>query len=272
MHGSRSGGLALYTLREEMARDARGTLAAVADLGYGYLEAAGYEPAADGGAGTFYGMAPAAFAALLDASGLAPMSTHMGAATRENADRLAADARAAGFAYFVLPVPPMGAFRVDEATGVMSMGKPVAQVAADVNAIAARVRAAGLRCLYHNHDFEFRRGPGGVVPIEYLLAHSDPETLGFEVDLFWAIRAGADPVDYFSRYPGRWPAWHLKDMDGEGRFAPVGTGAIDFGGIAAARARAGLELAFVEQDETYGGMTPLGAAAAGLEGLRALSL
>ena len=158
-------GVALYTLRDEMGADPRGTLAAVAALGYAYVEAAGYDPEAR----TFYGMTPAAFAAYLDRLGLAPMSTHMGAVTRDNVDALVADSRAAGFAYFVIPVPPMGAFGVDEETRAMLMEKPMAEVMADVNCIAERGRAGDIAVLYHNHDFEFRPAADGVVPTEYFL-------------------------------------------------------------------------------------------------------
>ena len=269
---ARSGGIALYTLREDMGRDPRATLAAVADLGYAYVEAAGYAPGEGGAAGTFYGMAPEAFAALLDSLGLAPKSTHMGMATRDNVDRLAADTRAAGFEYFVLPVPPMGAFGVDEDTRTMLMKKPVAEVMADVNLIASRVRAAGLACLYHNHDFEFKPNADGLVPIEYFLEHSDPGELAFQMDLFWVTKAGADPVDYINRYPGRWRSFHVKDMDAEGRFAPVGTGSIDFARVLAERERAGLAFFLVEQDATYDGQTPLEAVAQSREGLGALGL
>ncbi len=249
------GGLALYSVRDAMGEDPRGTLRKVAAMGYTSVEAAGYDD------GRFYGMAPAEFKAYLKEVGLRPVSTHMGMATTENAARLAADAKAAGFEYFVIPVPPMGAFAYDAATKRMSMSQPVATVMANVNAIAAAVDAAGLKCLYHNHDFEFRADGSGVVPIEYFLANSDPKTLNFQMDLFWVTKAGADPVAYFDKYPGRWKAWHVKDMDAEGRFAPVGTGSIDFKRILAAERKAGVEFYLVEQDQTFGGQTPLEAVA-----------
>ena len=268
----RSGGIALYTVRDDMGRDPRATLAAVADLGYAYVEAAGYAAGEDGAEGTFYGMPPAAFRVLLDSLGLQPMSTHMGGATRDNAARLAADARAAGFRYFVIPVPPAGAFGVDEETGRMLMREPMAEVMEEINAIAEGVATAGLECLYHNHDFEFEAGPDGAVPIEYFLEHSDPAALNFQMDLFWVTKAGADPVDYIGRYPGRWRSFHVKDMDAEGRFAPVGTGSIDFARVLAERERAGLAFFLVEQDATYDGQTPLEAVAQSREGLGALGL
>ena len=257
----RFGGLALYTLRDTMAADPRAVLKEVADLGYAYVEAAGYED------GRFYGMTPAEFGAYLAEVGLRPMSSHMGMATAENVDTLAAHVKAAGFEYFVIPVPPMGAFAYDPATQTLSMTQDVETVMANVNMIAEACAQAGLKCLYHNHDFEFVADASGVTPIDYFLANSDPAKLNFQMDLYWVTKAGADPLAYFGRYPGRWKAWHVKDMDAEGRFAPVGTGGIDFGRILAERDAAGLDFYLVEQDQTFDGMTPLEAVAVSRQGL-----
>jgi sugar phosphate isomerase/epimerase len=245
------GGLALYTLRDTLPQNPRAVLQQVADLGYAYVEAAGWQD------GQFYGMAPSEFQNLLDDVGLKPMSSHQGGATLENLDQMIADVKAAGFEYFVLPVPPMGAFAFDPETRKLSMTQDLETVMGNINMIADRAAAAGLKTLYHNHDFEFRADGDGVVPIEYFLEHSDPDKLNFQMDLYWVTRAGADPLDYFARYPDRWKAWHVKDMDGEGRFAPVGTGSIDFGRIWAAREQAGMEFYLVEQDMTFDGQTPL---------------
>ncbi len=239
------GGLALYTLRDTMGVDPRAALRQVAADGYAYIEAAGYQD------GKFYGMSPTEFKSFLDEVGLKPMSSHNGGITMDNLDQTIADVKAAGFEYLVIPVPPMGAFGVDPETRTMQMKKPMEEVMADINTIAARCAAAGLKCLYHNHDFEFRETAEGVVPIEYFLENSDPEQLNFQMDLFWVTKAGADPLDYFSRYPGRFKAWHVKDMDSEGRFAPIGEGSINFARILAEKAESGMEFYLVEQDQTF---------------------
>ena len=260
--GERFGGLALYTLRDTLPQNPRAVLKEVAELGYAYVEAAGWQE------GGFYGMPAADFRALLDEVGLQPKSSHQGGATLENLDQMIADVKEAGFEYFVIPVPPMGAFAVDPETRKLSMEQDLETVMANLNLIADRVDAAGLKCLYHNHDFEFRPDANGVVPIDYFLEHSDPDKLNFQMDLYWVTRAEADPLDYFARYPGRWRAWHVKDMDPEGRFAPVGTGSIDFASIWAAREQAGLEFYLVEQDMTFNA-TPLEAIAESRTGLQA---
>ena len=98
-------------------------------------------------------------------------------------------------------------------------------VMGNTNDIADKVVAGGLKCLYHNHDFEFKPDTGGKVDIEYIIENSDPEKLNFQMDLCWVTKAGADPIAYFDKAPGRFFAWHVKDMDDQGRFAPSAKGA-----------------------------------------------
>ena len=255
------GGLALYTLRDTLPANPRAVLQEVAGEGYAYIEAAGWND------GMFYGMTPAAFRELLDEVGLTPVSSHQGGATLENLDQMIADVKAVGFEYFVIPVPPMGAFADDAATQTLNMTKPSEEVMADINLIAERCFAARLKCLYHNHDFEFRPDANGIVPIDYFLEHSDPAKLNFQMDLYWVTKAEADPLAYFAKAPGRWKGWHVKDMDAQGRFAPVGTGSIDFSRIYAAREQAGMEFYLVEQDACFN-HTPLEAIAISHEGLK----
>ena len=104
------GGATLYTLRDDMAKNPKETIKAVADMGYAYIESVNYED------GKFYGMEPQEYKAFLDSVNLKPISTHMGMVTLENADTLIADVKAVGFKYFVIPVPPMGMFKYDPET------------------------------------------------------------------------------------------------------------------------------------------------------------
>ncbi|MEM7658834.1 MAG: sugar phosphate isomerase/epimerase, partial [Bacteroidota bacterium] len=216
------GGLALYTLRDTMATNPKGVLQAVADMGYAYVEAAGYSE------GNFYGMPPTEFKAYLEGIGLQPMSSHHGDVTQDNADEMIAAAKAAGFQYFVIPIPPMGHFTFDPETGVLGMSEEVEEVMSIINTIAEKCHAAGIQCLYHNHDFEFTPNAKGIVPMDYFIENSNPEHLSFQLDLYWAIKVGAEPIDYFHKAAGRIKSWHVKDMDEQGRFAPVGEGTLDF--------------------------------------------
>lgn len=237
------GGLALYTVRDAMGKDPKGTLQIIADNGYAYIEAAGYSD------GKFYGMEPAEFKSYLESIGLEPKSTHMGGVNLENADQQIADAKAAGFKYFVLPVPPMGMFRAS-ADGMGMSGTPE-ELMNIINTIAEKCSAAGLELLYHNHAFELEPTSDGIVVFDYLLENSDPNHANFQMDLYWMTKAGADPIAYFEKYPGRFKSWHVKDMNEEGKFAPVGTGSIDFKAILAEKAKSGMEFYFVEQDNTF---------------------
>ena len=239
------GGLALYTLREDMSRNPIETLKKVSETGYAYVEAAGYED------GMYYGMKPEAFKTSLQEVGLKPMSTHQPTVTLENADQLIADAKAAGFQYFVIPVPPEGHFTRDPETGKRYMDQDLDPLVELLDAIGKKCADAGLKLLYHNHDFEYEKNAQGIVPIEYMIENCDPKYVNFQMDLYWVTKAGADPIAYFKKYPGRFKSWHVKDMDQEGKFAPVSTGTIDFTSILKEKELSGLEFYMVEQDKTF---------------------
>jgi sugar phosphate isomerase/epimerase len=240
------GGLALYTVRDSMASNPKATLKAVADAGYAYIESADYAE------GKFYGMTPAEFKSTLDSLGLTAISAHMGMVTLENADQLIADVKAAGITYFVIPVPPMGMFTFDPATQTLGMKGTADELVTIMNTIGEKCHKAGLKLLYHNHDFEFKPLADGTVIEEVLLEKCNPEWVNFQMDLYWVTKANANALTYFEKYPGRFKAWHVKDIDQEGKFAPVGTGTIDFKSILAQKEKSGMEFYLVEQDQTFG--------------------
>ncbi len=239
------GGLALYTVRNDMNKDAKATLQAVADAGYKNIEAAGYID------GEYYNMSPKDFKNLLEELGLKPISTHQAAVTLDNADTMFADAKAVGFKYFVVPVPPMGLFKFFEETKSMGMEGGNANLARILSTLGEKCSKAGLKLLYHNHDFEFKKDKDGIVPIEFLLENTDPKHVNFQMDLYWVTKAGANPIVYFEKYPGRFKIWHVKDMDNQGRFAPVGNGDIDFSKILTHKKLSGMKYYMVEQDKTF---------------------
>ncbi|NVK48478.1 MAG: sugar phosphate isomerase/epimerase [Cyclobacteriaceae bacterium] len=259
MTSSNFGGLALYTLRDAMSTDPKGTLQKVADAGYAYVEAAGY---ADG---KFYGMEPTEFKSYLESIGLEPKSTHMGGVTLENADEQIAATKAAGFEYFVIPVPPMGMFTFGpDGMGMKGTKEELVNI---LSTIGQKCSDAGLKLLYHNHDFEFKPMEDGTILTDYILENTDPAHVNYQMDLFWVTKAGADPLAYFEKYPGRFKAWHVKDMNDAGEFAPVGTGNIDFARILAEKDKSGMVYYLVEQDNTFG-LDPLEAIKISHEGLK----
>jgi sugar phosphate isomerase/epimerase len=258
----RYGGLALYTVQSEMEANPEKTIRKVAEVGYKYIESAGYQD------GKFYNMPPEDFKNHLAGLGLIPLSTHQGTVTLENADDMIADVKAAGFKYFVIPVPPMGYFKNDSETRTMGMSEDIELITEILTTLGKKCKAAGRELLYHNHDFEFKKNQNGIVPIEYFLENTDPEYVNFQIDLYWVVKAGADPVAYFEKYPGRFKIWHIKDMDEQGRFAPVGAGTIDFAKILEKKELSGMEYYIVEQDRTFDGMEPLEAIKISHKGLK----
>jgi sugar phosphate isomerase/epimerase len=258
------GGLTLYTVRNEMGSNPEETLKAVANAGYKYIEAADYKD------GKFYNMTPEEFKNQVTELGMKPLSAHMGSVTLENADQQIADVKAAGFKYFVLPVPPMGYFTFDQESRSLKMSGDIEELTDIINTLGIKCKEAGLKLLYHNHDFEYKKDETGIVPIEYFMENTDPAYVNFQVDLYWVVKAGADPIAYMEKYPGRYKVWHIKDMDDQGRFAPVGTGSIDFAKILEKKKVAGMKYYIVEQDRTFDGMTPLEAIKISHEGLKKL--
>jgi sugar phosphate isomerase/epimerase len=255
------GGLALYTVRDAMGVDAKATLTSVAEIGYQNVEAAGYKD------GKYYNMTPEDFKKLLTELNLTPVSTHQSDINIDDADAMFADAKAAGFEYFVVPIPPMGLFKYYQETQSMGMEGGAENLAEILTTLGKKSEKAGLKLLYHNHDFEFKKDKDGVVVIDYLLEHLDPKYVNFQMDLYWVTKAGADPVAYFEKYPNRFKLWHVKDMDDQGRFAPVGNGNIDFAKILEHKELSGMKYYFVEQDRTFD-MKPLEAIQISHEGLK----
>jgi sugar phosphate isomerase/epimerase len=257
------GGLALYTLRDELSVQLEQTLKQVSEEGYAYVEAASYKDR------KFYGLSPKDFKSLLVSLNLKGISTHQGGVTLDNADQMIADVKAAGFTYFVVPVPPMGMFTYDRETMTMGMKGTAKELLDILNVLGKKCHAAGLQLLYHNHDFELIRNENNVIILDYLLENTNPKYVNFQMDLFWVSKAGVDPIDYFNKYPGRFLIWHVKDMDDKGRFAPVGEGKINFKRILAQKERSGMKYYMVEQDMTFDGLKPLEAIKISHKGLKA---
>ncbi|HEY6158529.1 MAG TPA: sugar phosphate isomerase/epimerase [Gemmatimonadales bacterium] len=223
-------GLQLYTVRDEMKKDVEGTLARVAEAGYGEVEFAGY-----------FGKSAAEIRAMLDHHGLTAPSTHVGLTTPEAWHEALDAAHVIGHQYIVVPWIP-----VEQRTGINGFKK----IAAEFNKAAEQARAAGLQFAYHNHDFEFAP-TDGKLPYDVLLAETDPKLVQMEMDLYWITKGGQDPLAYFARWPGRFPLVHVKDSMGppDNKMADVGAGKIDWKRIFAREEQAGIKHFFVEHDQ-----------------------
>ena len=232
-----------------MQQDPAGTLAKVAQIGYNSVEGATYT-----GTQKFYGMEPAAFTKVLKQNGLIMPSSHyvLGMAQNQGQtvqgtilhgwDKAVDDAAQVGVKYMVC------AYLQESERGNIDQYKRLAE---QLNKAGQRCKKAGIQLCYHNHDFEFA-AQSGQLPYNILLKETDKELLKMELDLYWATKAGHDPVALFRQHPGRFPLWHVKDMDKTEKrdFTEVGNGSIDFKKIFAQRKLAGLQYFFVEQDRT----------------------
>lgn len=231
-------GLQLWSVREDMQKDAKGTIEKVGAMGYKFIEAAGY------GDGKFYGMDPADFKALVDTNGMTFYASHTGQAVPDSAnwessmawwDAAIAAHKAAGVSYIVQPFM--------DSVGYTTLAG-VQRYCDYFNAVGEKCNAAGIRFGYHNHDAEFKDLEGQII-YDYMLKNTDPAKVMFEMDLYWITVGGKNPVDYFNAYPGRFELWHVKDK------AEVGgkDTKIDFKPIFENAEKAGMKKFIVEVEE-----------------------
>ncbi|MBU3020734.1 sugar phosphate isomerase/epimerase [Aestuariibacter sp. A3R04] len=225
-------GLQLYTLREMMAVSVPAVLKLVAAVGYRELEFAGY-----------FGHSPKTIRKIMEGEGLSAPSVHIPLDTfrKEGINKIIETAQEVGHKYVVIP------YLTEEQRGTtIDVYKRLAE---ECNTWGEACRNQGLVLAYHNHDFEFMT-TGGVEPYDVLLNDVEAQNMAMELDLYWAVKAGKDPLAYFAKYPGRFKLWHVKDMDKAGHFADVGTGTINFDAIFAKSKQAGVAHRFVERDKT----------------------
>jgi sugar phosphate isomerase/epimerase len=225
-------GLQLYTVRSEMANGVEATLERVAAIGYEEVEFAGY-----------FGHSPTEIRDMLARTGLRSPSTHVEPDFEPDAwARILDDANEVGHRYVVVAsIPPamrsdLGAWR---------------RTAAAMTSAGERARAAGLSYAYHNHAFEFEQMEGRV-PFDVFCEESDEFFVSIELDLFWVIHSGSDPIDFFESWPGRVPMVHVKDRTAGGDMVDVGAGIIDWAGIFENSGHAGIQHFFVEHDTPDG--------------------
>jgi sugar phosphate isomerase/epimerase len=227
----------LYTVRDILSADPAGTLATLRDIGYRKVEAAGTA-----------GLSAAEFRALLDANGIRATSAHLGipqpfdaAAWRDSL----ATARTLGCRYVVHPFFGVGP------TGPIRDAAVWRAFAQDLNRAGAIARQAGFEFGYHNHHYEFLplSDGSGLRPYDLITGITDRRLVHLEVDIYWAWRGAADPVDLIRANAGRVRQFHVKDMDIESGFTDPGTGLIDFGRVFAQGGVAGIKEYIVERDD-----------------------
>ncbi len=258
-------GLQLYTLGNLMTQDTKGTLQKLAAIGYKELESAGSQK------GNFYGYQPRELAAMIKDAGMTWRSAHVGGAPfspeqimkmaktaedsarikkmmesfkdrpktlnlKENYQELADAAAEGGLSYLVCSSIPVNT--LDEIKTAVEV----------FNKSGEACKKAGVQFAYHNHTTEFDDVEGHR-PFDYILDNTDKDMVKMELDLAWATKAKQDPVELFKLHPGRYPLWHVKDLDKTTMNpAEVGTGIVDFKRIFDNANQSGMKYFFVEQD------------------------
>jgi sugar phosphate isomerase/epimerase len=246
-------GIQLFTFFNVIDVDVDGTLKRIAEIGYIEIESAFSKK------GGYYGYTPKQFAALLKSLGLIWKSHHVLGAPfklppgakmplgadgkpislppmhnlRDNMQEIVDQAAEGGVEYLVCATTPINT--LDDIKSSIEV----------LNRTDEACKKAGLRFAYHNHDAEFR-AVEGKIPYQMILSET---TMKMELDLAWTVKGGQDPVELFKQNPGRFPLWHVKDLDNTHEIIlPAGAGTIDFKRIFAESETAGLKFYFVEHD------------------------
>jgi sugar phosphate isomerase/epimerase len=202
-------GVQLYTVRAQMQESVEKTLEQVARIGYKEVEFAGY-----------FGRTAQQIRALLDANGLTSPSAHSASmpSIRQRFAQLVEDAATMGQRYVICASIPRGEMTADG----------YKKVAAEFNRAGELAAKAGIKVGFHNHSDDL--APlGSTTGFDILLSESDPTLTSMQMDIFWLVKGGKDPLAYFAKYPGRFSSVHVKDMAADGTMVDVGAGQLLFG-------------------------------------------
>ncbi len=245
-------GVQLYTFRAEMLADAKGTLQKIAALGIKQIESAG---SARGG---YYGLTPKEMKNICSDLGMTLRSghVHIDDKWKQTMD----EAAASGQEYIICSTMPSEGQTVDN----------YKKVAERFNKAGEDCKKLGLKFGYHNHAYEFESNNGEVL-YDVLLNNTDKAFVNMEMDLGWVIVAGKDPLEYFKKYPNRFPLWHLKDMDvAQKHSVEFGKGQLNIVQMLQHSKEAGMKYFFVEQEEYAS--TPLESMQYNMEYLKKLDI
>lgn len=253
-------GVQLYTFHDIIEHDVPGTLKKISELGVKNIESAFSTK------GDYYGMKASDFASLLRSLGMNWRSHHVFGAPiklpkglpplknlRENLQQIIDDASEGGLKYLVAAHLSIGtAKEIDESLTTL-------------NNAADSMKKTGIQLLYHNEPADFNAVEGRV-PYEVFLKETDPEILKFELDIAWAIKGGQDPLKLFERYPGRFPLWHIKDLDSaHTAVLPLGDGVLDYHTLFRNVKAAGMKYYFLEHEVAADPFASIGTSIADLK-------
>lgn len=240
-------GVQLWSVKDVLEKDLKGTLQQLAAMGYKEIESY------PGEKGHYYGVDPKEFKAMLNGMGLSLVSSHFGSGTRkgkagswqqatmlQNFNELVGKAAETGQQYLTCSW-------MDES--LRKTPDDLKRTAELFNKTGETCKKAGLQFAYHNHDFEFKK-VGDVVLYDYMLQNTDPELVKWEMDMYWVVAGNQDPLAYFSKFPNRFPLGHVKDMDKQDKTknTEVGNGSINYPEILRVAKENGMKHFIVEQE------------------------
>lgn len=224
-------GVQLYTFRTEMATDARGTLRKIAELGIKQIETARSNK------GHYYGLTPKEMKQACKELGMTLRSGHVH--IDDKWKKTMDEAAESGQEYIICSTMPTNGQTADN----------YKKVAETFNKAGEDCKKLNLKFGYHNHEYEFESDKGEVL-YDVLLNNTDAGLVHMELDLGWVIVAGKDPLDYFRNYKGRFPLWHLKDMDMvKKQSTEFGKGGLDIVNMLKHGKESGMKYFFIEQEE-----------------------
>lgn len=239
-------GVQLWSVRDDMKRDPVATLKALAGIGYKDIECGG----GDHKEGIFYGFERDEFKKIITDMGLSIRSGHI------ITGRLVPDQKRTmnnDFEALCQDFASLGARSI--ICGYLDKTERISiddykRFAELLNKCGEMAKSYGLMLGHHNHDFEFLP-MDGEIPYDVLLNGTDKSLVRFEMDLYWITKANVEYKKYFETHPGRFPIWHVKDMDNtsERFFTEVGNGIIDWKEVFEYKELSGMEYFYVEQDE-----------------------
>ena len=224
-------GIQLYTFRKEMDADALGTLKQIASIGIKKIESA------RSAKGHYYGFAPKEMKKVCNDLGMKLVSghVHLDDGWQQTMD----EAAESGQEYLICSTMPSKGQTVDN----------YKSVADAFNKAGEACKKMGLNFGYHNHAYEFESENGKVL-YDVLLSNTQADLVHMELDLGWVIVGGKDPLDYFKKFPGRFPLWHLKDMDMTRKESTeFGKGGLDIAKMLENKKESGVKHIFIEQEE-----------------------
>lgn len=234
-------GLQLYSLRDQLPKDVKGVIAKVAAAGYKEVEPYGYSKQ-----NGFWGLNAKDFSSLLKDNGLTTPSAHF------DMNEYLVDGKTDAFESYIeaASITGMTYIIIPSINGeVLKSADEFKMVAEKMNKAAEICKKAGLKLGYHNHNFEWKPIDGTTF-YDTILKETDPKLVNMEMDIFWVVRAGQDPVKLFEQHPGRFVLCHIKDRDKTQTDlnTEIGKGSIDFKSILSHAKLAGLKHFIVEQE------------------------